>query len=896
MTSYASLSLLLLLCVSLGSCQRNFRATVQILEDATPATPGASKNIYDAELHYDYDNKLMKIQYKAAATNTALNGFTEIWDYNAKVLYKQPCATCEAFKSGGFMPEFFAQEPQDRKGGQPLQQGNRVCEPFTKTNPVTAGNVETVWIHVPNPRQPTVGVSVCAVQFTAASGGRRIIFEAPSGTAGSFSHANCAPKCGAPLDLTFVIDESGSINPTEWNQMNTFIKGVIDQFEVGPDKTHVGIAYFAGISYSNSQDPANCCGLAESALPLSSNRANVNAVIDNHQKKGGHTCINCGVRAAQRYYPNPERNTNHRQVMIVVTDGYNNRETNYFRSDIDAARAHAGGITTFAVGVANSDADQLAYIAGGDVTRVFREASFDALVANVKNIADKICEGLQDVSPCGPDCKGPCTCARTCACPSRCSDPSPCEKGECPNAATGCRSKVNTCAPADGTCPARNTCDAPVCVARDTMTPTGMVLAGACATQPIDCNDNNPCTVDSCQGGHCQHKPRDCGSDRCQTQRCVAGQCVVDPATIVACPARDRCEVGICTPQHGTCSFRRVVCDDGNPCTTDTCQLDGTCSNVPIAACNACVSPDPCTPNVWQNGQCVPGLALASPGQQCDDRDPCTIDTCRVANGRPVCDHAARVCEHPEPGCKKNVCRAAPNDPAGFVCAGDLPKVDCDDGNVCTTDRCVEATGTCNHAPVPCVSVDGCSCPVCDPVRGCQLVPINCDDNNQCTEDVCVAGKCVHNPKPCAEQADKCRVLTCDPVRGCVSNPFDCSKVVPSSTCHKIECRTVNGAARCMEFPLAGLVDACGRCKSANTPCIRGNSSAAAAGLATGLVIVSALVGGALAIAIGACLAARAATGPGVASGAPAASASVNPLYESDQMSFDNPLAQSSIE
>ena len=50
-----------------------------------------------------------------------------------------------------------------------------------------------------------------------------------------------------PVDLGFLIDASGSIGPSNFLKILSFVAKIIDAFEIGPDKTHVGV-----ISYSDN--------------------------------------------------------------------------------------------------------------------------------------------------------------------------------------------------------------------------------------------------------------------------------------------------------------------------------------------------------------------------------------------------------------------------------------------------------------------------------------------------------------------------------------------------------------------------------------------------------------------------------------------------------------------
>lgn len=88
------------------------------------------------------------------------------------------------------------------------------------------------------------------------------------------------------------------------------------------------------------------------------------------------------------------------------------------------------------------------------------------------------------------------------------------------------------------------------------------------------------------------------------------------------------------------------------------------------------------------------------PAPDCDDGDPCTVDTCDPKLGD--CTHQRN------PGCKKSL--------------GDcIAATDCDDGDPCTADTCDAKTGACSHPPQS-----------------------ECDTGNRClgVKGTCSDGKC----------------------------------------------------------------------------------------------------------------------------------------------------------
>ncbi|MFQ5479240.1 MAG: hypothetical protein ACE5E4_11560, partial [Candidatus Binatia bacterium] len=239
----------------------------------------------------------------------------------------------------------------------------------------------------------------------------------------------------------------------------------------------------------------------------------------------------------------------------------------------------------------------------------------------------------------------------------------------------------------------------------------GLCVGGA----PPDCNDGNPCTDDSCDpASGCVNTnntvPCDDGDACTQTDLCQSGGCVGgDP---VVCTALDQChDGGTCIPLTGLCSGPPrpdgAGCDDGSACTTgDTCI----------------------------SGICVGGAA-----PDCNDGNPCTDDSCNPASGCASVANAA-PCDDGNPCTAGDVCAAG-------VCAGGSPS-NCDDSNVCTNNSCDPATGCVSAANTAgcddgdaCTLVDTCSAGVCAPG-----VPVNCDDGDACTEDSCdvLTGQCSH--------------------------------------------------------------------------------------------------------------------------------------------------------
>ncbi|NOZ02852.1 MAG: hypothetical protein GXP54_13345 [Deltaproteobacteria bacterium] len=108
---------------------------------------------------------------------------------------------------------------------------------------------------------------------------------------------------------------------------------------------------------------------------------------------------------------------------------------------------------------------------------------------------------------------------------SICDDGNPCTDDGCNPSTLECEYQFN-----DALCS-----DQDPCTVQDTC------ADGACMGIPMDCNDNNPCTLDSCEGGQCVNQAQDgidCddGLDCSTGDHCVQGECVADTSNCVCVP------------------------------------------------------------------------------------------------------------------------------------------------------------------------------------------------------------------------------------------------------------------------------------------------------------------------------------------------------------------------
>lgn len=229
-----------------------------------------------------------------------------------------------------------------------------------------------------------------------------------------------------------------------------------------------------------------------------------------------------------------------------------------------------------------------------------------------------------------------------------------------------------------------------------------------------------------------------------------------DPAELCSglgpdCPADVLSEAGDeCRVAAGPCDATETCSGDSVECPTDDVLDAGTECRPAIRICDArevcdginvdCPVDEPapdgtaCDDGFACNGAetCTEGACLLGPYPDCNDGNACTFDSCVEPTG----------CVNP---------------PIATCCN---EEADCDDGNRCTRDVCSGPGGTCQHAPIDsccwndadcndrdACTMDRCTAGVCThgQLTGCCAVDADCDDSDPCTDDACVGLRCVRS-------------------------------------------------------------------------------------------------------------------------------------------------------
>ena len=248
----------------------------------------------------------------------------------------------------------------------------------------------------------------------------------------------------------------------------------------------------------------------------------------------------------------------------------------------------------------------------------------------------------------------------------------------------------------------------------------GCISCGSTECEKRLCMDTTcRATPDGGTECHYEYKENNCTRGMCETGKCdesTGGECVYTND----CPddSANYCFRTECVGLH-KCQW--VSRDD--VCAGDGCNINGRCVNNETGACEY---DSPCPKNKCENvtcelnketnegvckrtkyngckvsddlAKCMDAECDAATDEcvlrdiDCDDHDPCTIDTCDLNHG---CNHTM---EYQNETCMLYFCDPSePDETKRWTMRGK-----CDDDNFCTIDTCDPSTGECSYRPNNC--------------------------------------------------------------------------------------------------------------------------------------------------------------------------------------------------
>ncbi len=335
-------------------------------------------------------------------------------------------------------------------------------------------------------------------------------------------------------------------------------------------------------------------------------------------------------------------------------------------------------------------------------------------------------------------------------------------------------------------------------------------------------DDDNDCTADTCNKGVANNTPKPDGLACLRNGAngtCDNGTCVVACGPgLPPCDDQEPCTTDSCDEAHGKCEF--VPLDNGTK-TPGVVETAGDCQgHVCASGHDVIVSDDSdfkMTATDCDEEKCVAGapsnppLPLDAPcftggGAVCDG-----VGACVACNSDQKCMGPSDDCQHP--GCVEHACKAVftavntvvapalqvPGDCQAKVCdgAGGITTIvddgdSQDDGNPCTDDQCV--SGVLKHPPSAAGTACGMNGMVCSGAGAC----VSCVEDLSCVAPATCGGCGVPNtccclPKTCSQLGVTCGIAG----NGC-GNQLQCNNAAKDGAETDVDCGgTTTCATKC---------------------------------------------------------------------------------------------------
>ncbi|CAI9741682.1 Hypothetical predicted protein [Octopus vulgaris] len=148
----------------------------------------------------------------------------------------------------------------------------------------------------------------------------------------------------AQIDLVFLIDSSGSVQDLNFRKTKDFLKNIVRNLDIGPDKTRVAVIRFSTnphVSFSLSAHTTNSA---------------VRKAIDDITYTGGHTYTDEALDLARTSVFTNTRKSVAAKVLVLVTDGHSESET---KTVAAAQKLKDDGVTIFTIGVVRPRVSEL---------------------------------------------------------------------------------------------------------------------------------------------------------------------------------------------------------------------------------------------------------------------------------------------------------------------------------------------------------------------------------------------------------------------------------------------------------------------------------------------------------------------------------------------------------
>ncbi|XP_048581714.1 uncharacterized protein LOC5511228 isoform X2 [Nematostella vectensis] len=197
------------------------------------------------------------------------------------------------------------------------------------------------------------------------------------------------PHCSHDLDLTFLLDASGSVDDAQWKITKDFVRSVTRGFNLADNGTRVSV-----ITYSTNPH-------MEVALDEKNDKEELDAFLDSVSQPRGDTRMDRALNLAKDQLMNDENVARQSvpKAIIVVTDGGSKAMTKIATQRRARELKDMDGATIAVLGVGdNVDKFEMRQVAS-DPDHAFLVSNYDDLMQFVKLASDAVCSAKPPPPP-----------------------------------------------------------------------------------------------------------------------------------------------------------------------------------------------------------------------------------------------------------------------------------------------------------------------------------------------------------------------------------------------------------------------------------------------------------------------------------------------------------------
>ncbi|CAH3124523.1 unnamed protein product [Pocillopora meandrina] len=188
--------------------------------------------------------------------------------------------------------------------------------------------------------------------------------------------------CDNIMDVGFVLDSSGSLSASEFQQVKDFVDLIANSFLKNKVGSRVGLMQYSILPKMNVRFSDELT------------REQFRSVLDKVRYEGGYTRLDRALKlAAQELFVNEEGSRKDiPRVMVIITDGINTEEPDSVALDTAVAPLKRAGVTVFVVCIGSEKGRDEMYLLTEQNKNLYFVRTYNELSLQLRKVSKDICE------------------------------------------------------------------------------------------------------------------------------------------------------------------------------------------------------------------------------------------------------------------------------------------------------------------------------------------------------------------------------------------------------------------------------------------------------------------------------------------------------------------------